>query len=168
MPLRIASRAFAPSWIATCLALAAIAAFVSLGRWQWGRGDARAVQWEEFQNGSGDALPLGSQGLGEVERFRRVTVTGEFDARHQFLLDNQVREGRAGYEVLTPFQLGDGPHGTGRSRLGGLERLIATDCPMSHCERPARGRSWPEWTSFPPPAWRRAGLHLPRMPRGRR
>ena len=30
-----------------------------------------------------------------------MTVVGQFDAEHQFLLDNRTHEGRAGYEVLT-------------------------------------------------------------------
>ncbi len=40
-----------------------------------------------------DALPL----------FQRVSVTGELDGAHQFLLDNRSYRGRPGYEVLTPL-----------------------------------------------------------------
>jgi len=38
-------------------------------------------------------------------RYRRVLLSGRFDARHQFLLDNQINRGRAGYHVLTPLEL---------------------------------------------------------------
>lgn len=41
-------------------------------------------------------------------RFRTVTMTGEFDARHQILIDNKLHAGRAGFAVITPFTLDDG------------------------------------------------------------
>lgn len=174
MPVRpdSGSRVFAPSWVATLLALAAVVAFVSLGRWQWARGEARAAQWQEFEHGTGQPRELGSLGLNEVERFQRVSVTGEFDGRHQFLLDNQVQEGRAGYEVLTPFQLADGrvalvdrgwlPSSGYRDQLpelslkaGGVRRLVARvdELPSAGLAQgraaPSRDASWPKVTSFP-------------------
>ena len=36
-------------------------------------------------------------------RFRTVTMTGEFDARHQILIDNKVHAGRVGFAVVTPL-----------------------------------------------------------------
>jgi surfeit locus 1 family protein len=85
-----------------------VIAFTGLGRWQWDRGEAREVQRQEFARGAEQALPLGSQRLVEIPRFQRVAVTGTYDVRHQFLLDNRVQAGRAGYEVLTPLVLADG------------------------------------------------------------
>ena len=38
-------------------------------------------------------------------RFRTVTLTGEFDARHQILIDNAQHGGRVGFDVVTPFAL---------------------------------------------------------------
>jgi len=35
-----------------------------------------------------------------------VTLTGEFVPQHTVLLDNKLRHGRAGYEVVTPLRLG--------------------------------------------------------------
>lgn len=35
--------------------------------------------------------------------YQQVRVTGRYDDRHQFLIDNQVRDGKAGYFVMTPF-----------------------------------------------------------------
>ena len=74
MPASPERRVFAPSWLATLLAVAAIVAFVNLGRWQWGRGEARQVQWTEFEQGRIAPRELGSMRLGEIERFRRVAV----------------------------------------------------------------------------------------------
>jgi len=101
--IRLGSRTFSPSWLMTLLALAACMAFVSLGRWQWAKGELREAQAEEFSRGTDRAVPLGTRRLAEVERFQRITVSGRFDGTHQFLLDNRTNEGRAGYEVLTPL-----------------------------------------------------------------
>jgi surfeit locus 1 family protein len=81
---------------------------VSLGRWQWDRGDQRQAQIEQFARGSEQAIPLGSRSLAGLPRFQRISVSGRFDTEHQFLLDNLTHEGRAGYHVLTPLELVDG------------------------------------------------------------
>lgn len=41
-------------------------------------------------------------------RFRSVILAGEFDARHQILIDNRVHAGRAGFGVVAPLVLPDG------------------------------------------------------------
>jgi surfeit locus 1 family protein len=102
------ARTFEASWLLTVLTAAACVAFASLGRWQWDKGNLRESQAEEFRRGSEEALDLGARSLNEVERFQRVRVRGHFDTAHQFLLDNRTYEGRAGYEVLTPFDRPDG------------------------------------------------------------
>lgn len=40
-------------------------------------------------------------------RYRKITATGTYDKR-QFLLDNQIQNGKAGYFVLTPLQMAGG------------------------------------------------------------
>ena len=79
--------------MATVLAIGIAIAFVGLGRWQWQRGNLRAAQWQAFEQASGQGRPLGSNGLAEIPRFQRLKVSGELDSQHQFLLDNQVRNG---------------------------------------------------------------------------
>jgi len=92
----------------TALTFALCFAFVSLGRWQWDRGDQREMQIIAFKRGTDRALPLGSRSTAEVPRFQRVSAIGQFDTQRQFLLDNMSHDGQAGYEVLTPFVLTDG------------------------------------------------------------
>jgi surfeit locus 1 family protein len=41
-------------------------------------------------------------------RFRPVVLDGEFDARHQILVDNKVHDGRVGFQVVAPLRLADG------------------------------------------------------------
>lgn len=45
-------------------------------------------------------LPMAEDAL----RYRRVILRGAFDGAHCFLLDNQVHQGRVGYEIICPFQ----------------------------------------------------------------
>lgn len=74
---------------AWALAVAAIAcgAGVALGAWQAGRAsDKRAA----------------------AAQLERISVRGEFLAQHTVLLDNKVRGGRPGYEVVTPLKLSAG------------------------------------------------------------
>ena len=44
----------------------------------------------------------------EVEAFQRVRLTGEFDPKRYFLLDNQIRQGKVGFAVLAVFVTTDG------------------------------------------------------------
>ena len=101
--LRRPAKRFAPTWGFTLLALALAALFVRLGVWQWQRGEHRQAQAARFASGADAVLELGSRGVDEVPLYQRVSVAGTLDATHQFLLDNRIFEGRAGYEVLTPL-----------------------------------------------------------------
>jgi surfeit locus 1 family protein len=163
---------FAPSWAMTVLAFALCALFVCLGRWQWSRGDMREAQWQEFARGADRVRPLGTHRLGELPRFQRIGAVGRFDSRRQFLLDNRIRAGQAGYEVLTPFMLPDGhsvlvdrgwvPFTGYRNRLpdvafaaGGQRSIVGRvdELPSAGLAQgramPAVDASWPKLTSYP-------------------
>lgn len=86
------------------LALAAAALCVRLGLWQWQRGSQRQEQWERFARGAAQTLALGNRPLAAVALYQRVSLSGTYDAAHQFLLDNRSYQGRPGYEVLTPLR----------------------------------------------------------------
>ena len=79
-----AGYSFRPRAWAAALTVAACVAFIALGNWQAGRA-------QEKRAAAGAA--------------QKVTLTGEFVPQHTVLLDNKVRHGRAGYEVLTPLRL---------------------------------------------------------------
>src|SRR3974377_2400083 len=102
--LSAGQRAFAPTLRFTLLALALAALFVCLGVWQWHRGEQRQAAAERFNRGADQVLELGTRPVSEVPLYQRVSVEGELDGAHQFLLDNRTFEGRAGYEVLTPLR----------------------------------------------------------------
>jgi surfeit locus 1 family protein len=99
---------FAPRWYFTLLTLLALPLFVSLGLWQWHRGQHRSQEWASFARGDIPAVEASAQGLQQLPRYTRVRVRGEYDAARQFLIENLSHDGQPGYEVLTVLRLGDG------------------------------------------------------------
>jgi surfeit locus 1 family protein len=99
-----------PRWYYTLLVLAAVPAFISLGFWQWHRGEYRSTQWAAFARADTPAVETSAATLPRLDRFTRVRVSGEFDAVRQILLDNISHEGAPGYEVLSLLKLPDGSH----------------------------------------------------------
>ena len=173
MPARFSAfgREFSPSWLMTLATLVLLGLFVSLGRWQWQRGESKQAVWAEFQRDAA-AEPLGSRRLDDLPRFTRLEVEGAFNGAHQFLLDNRSYQGKPGYEVLTPFRTAGGvlvlvnrgwvPFGGYRDQLpdvsavpgerlkisGRIEDLPAAGLASGRAP-PETGDRWPKVTSFP-------------------
>ena len=82
--------------------------FIGLGRWQWGRAEFKQRLADDFARNATLVSELGLRRTIELPRFSKVEVAGEWDGSRQFLLDNRTRDGRAGYEVLTPLRLAAG------------------------------------------------------------
>lgn len=162
-----AGRRFAPVPHWTLLAIAGMALFASLGRWQLERAEEKRQLHAAFAAGSGEALALPA-GLEPVERYRRVAVAGRYDASRQFLLDNMTHDGVPGMHVLTPLLREDGTTvivNRGFVASGGrrneLPDLPAGDAPrrvsgrMDFLPRPAveleapPSSGWPRLVSFP-------------------
>lgn len=156
----------------TALTIALCVAFVRLGQWQWHKAELRQAEWNAFARGADRALVLGSRETADTPRFQRVVVSGRFDAEHQFLLDNRIENGEAGYEVLTPLDLDDGrallvdrgwvPFTGFRSRLpdvrlsargpvrltGRIDQLPVGGLAFGRVG-PRPGANWPKVTSYP-------------------
>ena len=93
--------------LAAVLGLLALAAlFAWLGAWQLTRAETSRAALAQFASGAEDrvlaSLPLA---LADDLRFRRVEIDGEYVAEPQFLLDNMLHEGAAGYQVLTALRV---------------------------------------------------------------
>jgi len=110
MQLRIFDRSFRPRGWAFVLALAACVAGVGLGNWQAGRAEEKRRLTARLEVAlAGPARELPAQPIEASEyAMTRVAAQGEFLPQHTVLLDNRIREGRAGFEVLTPLRLGQG------------------------------------------------------------
>jgi len=81
---------FRPRGWAIALAACACAAFIALGNWQARRAEEKRTAAAELEN-------------------KRLSLRGVFRPELTVLLDNKVRNHRAGYEVVTPLRL-DGEH----------------------------------------------------------
>jgi surfeit locus 1 family protein len=110
MPIRfsVRGREFAPSWPMTLLTLVLLMFFVSLGRWQWQRGEDKQARWNAFAASSSAPAVDAVSSIDEVQLYRVVELSGTYEPERQFLLDNIIRGGKAGYAVLTPFVLDNG------------------------------------------------------------
>jgi len=78
---------FRPPWWGAALAAAGCAAGILLGNWQTDRA---------------------AQKRAAAAAVVRVQLRGEFDAAHTVYLDNKLRRGQAGYEIVQALRLADG------------------------------------------------------------
>ncbi len=81
---------------------------LTLGVWQLNRAEEkRALLQLQAQGRSAEVLSLKATMPDKPEAllYKPVQAIGQYDNNHQYLLDNQVNKGRAGYFVLTPFRL---------------------------------------------------------------
>ena len=81
---------------------------LSLGVWQLNRAEEKRVLISlKEQQQSTETLVLSATLLDTAEAllYKPIQAIGHYDTNHQYLLDNQVSNGRAGYFVLTPFLL---------------------------------------------------------------
>jgi len=89
---------------------------LAAGRWQLNRA-AYKVDLQHRIEAAASAPPVRVQpeDAGDVQSlvWRPIEAVGRFDASQVVLLDNRLRDGVAGYEVLTPFVLS----GSGRALL---------------------------------------------------
>ena len=56
------------------LVLLAVPAFVSLGFWQWHRGEYRSALWADFERADVPAIEANAAALDRLPRFTRVQV----------------------------------------------------------------------------------------------
>jgi surfeit locus 1 family protein len=98
---------FRPRIWAAALAVAACAAAIALGGWQGRRADEkRALGARIEQQMRSPAMELPSR-MVEPGQFvlTHVAASGRFLPEHTIYLDNKLRRGRPGYEVVTPLRL---------------------------------------------------------------
>ncbi|HEY8160090.1 MAG TPA: SURF1 family protein [Methylobacter sp.] len=94
--------------IPTLVYLCVLPALIALGMWQLDRAEQkRAFLKAQEQAAATETLHLTTavENNTKALRYRNVEVAGHYDVAHQFLIDNQISDGKAGYFVLTPFIL---------------------------------------------------------------
>ena len=111
MKITILNREFRFSLLGLSVYLLLLALLCSLGFWQLSRAEQKR-QFLRQQQAAQDAPALylnRQQPIEHVDpdRYQKSQVTGHYDATHQFLIDNQMLDGKPGYFVLTPFLFDD-------------------------------------------------------------
>ncbi len=91
------------------LTLVALPLLLGLGFWQLDRAaQKRAMEASLARQQAEPPAELNSDNVEVLPVYRRVIARGQFDNEHTWLLDNKQRQGRVGYEVVTPFDLAAG------------------------------------------------------------
>jgi surfeit locus 1 family protein len=77
---------------------------LSLGFWQLQRAQEKLELQEQYSARQNEA-PVSLEQLSPDDdlQYRQVELTGRYDNAHNFLLDNRIHQGRAGYDLITPF-----------------------------------------------------------------
>ena len=101
-----------PRLLPALAAMAAIVVCIGAGNWQRERLHAKEALRAQLDPAA-RADPVALATLADdadwaALRYLPVIATGEFVADRQILIDNKVRAGRAGYDVVTPLKLADG------------------------------------------------------------
>ena len=82
---------------------------ITLGIWQLGRSEEKRLFLKQQEQGlaSSEIIQLSTviEDNADALRYKKVQAAGHYDQAHQFLIDNQISAGKAGYFVLTPFVL---------------------------------------------------------------
>lgn len=96
---------FRPDWKTSLFAGCLLPLLIGLGFWQLDRAEQKkAMAGEYLQRLHGDALEV-TPATQQVSRYQRLRARGRYDNAHSFLLDNRLRDGRFGYEIVTPLLL---------------------------------------------------------------
>lgn len=167
--MRCGNFEFRPSLVPTLVVLVLLPVLLALGIWQLERAAFKRTLAESFAAGERAAImTLETDRM--PPRYARVRVQGQYDTARQFLIDNMVVDGRAGYYVLTPLKRAGGaavlvnrgwvPLGETRAHIpdvtvGGEERSVTGRVDL--LARPglklggeiAGGASWPRVVAYP-------------------
>lgn len=173
MSIPKSGRRYAPTIFGTVLTLVGLALFVWLGVCQLHRADEKQALLAQYAAGQQSTVDLTANNASSLPRYQQVRLSGHYDPEHQILLDNMPsQQGRAGYRVVTPFELEQGgwvlvdrgwvpigqtradlpeiPVGTEvRTLAGRLDLLPRAGVQLDTPDNP--GGKWPRVMSFPQP-----------------
>jgi len=103
--LHIGNLEFKPGWIPTIVTICVVYFLLSLGQWQIERAEYKSdleTKIEERKHLAPIPLNLAPDDLNE-RIYLPVSTSGMYDWERNILLDNQVVNMRAGYDVYTPL-----------------------------------------------------------------
>ena len=152
---------FKISFFSIVLYFMLIALLLSLGFWQLGRAEQKKIFFNKQQlSAQMVVIKLTEDTDLEKIEYRKVELRGYYDNTKQYLIDNQIVNGQAGYFVLTPFKI----KGMDLSILVNRgwvvlnkNRLILPDIPVEERQRTILGRI----KHFPAVGIQLAGAEIP-------
>lgn len=131
-----------PTVVVFCL----LPILIALGFWQLDRAEQkRTLIAQQKRQSAAPSIQLTAATPEDQDalRYQSVTAAGRYDGDHQFLIDNQISEGKAGYYVLTPFIL----EGSNKAVLvnrgwirANQQRKILPDLKIEHNQPDISGR----------------------------
>ena len=87
-------------------ALVVFIVLLLLGVWQLQRAHDKQDRIDRFQARlNAPAVQVSREPMAKDLEYFPARARGQFESQNQILLDNQVRDGRVGYYVLTPFRI---------------------------------------------------------------
>lgn len=105
--VKIGDREFRPGLWPSLAFLVLLPVLLRLGFWQLDRAAEKQALLDALEAANRRAPVALETRLADADalRYRKVTIRGEYLVGREFLLDNQVHDGRAGYHVLTPLRV---------------------------------------------------------------
>jgi surfeit locus 1 family protein len=163
MNIKIGRRSLKFEAIPTIVYLCLLSLLLALGSWQLRRADEKQafIRQQEQRLASG-TLHLSANTEDDLDalKYRHVTVSGNYDQAHQFLIDNQISDGKAGYYVLTPLIVEGGTKAVLINRGWvplNQDRSTLPDVPVDESQTSVSGRI----NNFPSVGIKLAGAEIP-------
>ena len=100
-------RRWHPGWRMTLFTTLLLPLVVSLGIWQLERADEKRAYEDRYYQRLGQMPVAPPADLTDAD-FLQIRLEGRYDAQRYFLIDNQIHEGRVGYQVVAVFRTDDG------------------------------------------------------------
>lgn len=163
-------RQFRPTLLPSLATLLLLPVLLGLGFWQLDRAEQKRQMLDELaERRDLPAVTLRSPAeIDAGDRYRPVRLSGELLGERQFLLDNQLWQGRAGYRVLLPLRLEGGvilldrgwlPAPPRRSELPDLDEPVGSATITGLLDRPPSvgmkmgeamppGQDWPRRLAY--------------------
>ena len=100
---------FQPSLAPTVGFLVLLPVFIGLGLWQLDRAQEKSDLLTLYQERLSEPLVSVNANIEDPDwiEFRRIRISGAWQDRYQFFVDNRIFNGQPGFHVITPLQIGN-------------------------------------------------------------
>ncbi len=109
--MRVGRYKFRASWFVSAVFVAMFLCMLRLGVWQLDQAERKNIilaAAAESASTAAVAIESVNDLATAAVKHTKVKFSGKYTEQHQFLWDNRVHKGQAGYEVIAPVQLSNG------------------------------------------------------------